>query len=76
MEIQDRELVRRLIDEDEDFRNKYETHREYDTMISRLEKKPFLSATDTLERSRLKKLKLALKDELERALAEHRRTMQ
>lgn len=76
MELQDRELVRMLIEEDEGFRDKYKTHRDYDTRISRIEKKPYLSPEDSVERMKLKKLKLALKEQLEQELAKHRRTMQ
>ncbi|MFQ5465685.1 MAG: DUF465 domain-containing protein [Thermodesulfobacteriota bacterium] len=72
MGVQDKELlVKRLLEEDEDFRDIYKTHKEYDAKISRIEKKPFLSPSDSAEKSRLKKLKLALKDEIEEVLSRH-----
>ncbi len=66
----DKEMVEKLIGEDEDFKKKYKAHKEYERKIERLEKKANLTPGEELERNRLKKLKLALKDEMERKLAE------
>lgn len=72
MESHDQELVKRLIEEDESFRENYRAHKDYETKISKLEKKSHLSPEDSVEKSKLKKLKLALKEEMEKTLARHR----
>jgi uncharacterized protein YdcH (DUF465 family) len=72
METQDHDLVERLLKEDEAFRDKYRSHRDYENKIARLDKKAHLSGEETVEKNRLKKLKLALKDEMERMLAVRR----
>ncbi|HLC18244.1 MAG TPA: DUF465 domain-containing protein [Thermodesulfobacteriota bacterium] len=67
------ELVEKLIKEDENFRRVYTTHKTYGKKIEEMEKKARLSADETLEKKRLKKLKLALKDEMEKILSEHKK---
>jgi len=66
------ELVERLLREDEDFRKAYTVHREYERKVSAMEKKVHLTAEEDLEKKKLKKLKLALKDKMERIIAAHR----
>lgn len=66
----DKEMVEKLIKEDEDFKKKFKTHKDFERKIERLEKKSHLTPEETIEKNRLKKLKLALKDEMERKLAE------
>ncbi len=63
-------IVEKLIEEDEEFRKKYKIHKDYERKIDRLEKKSHLTAEESLEKNRLKKLKLALKDEMEKKLSE------
>jgi len=69
----DKEQVEKLIEEDEDFKKKYKAHKDYERKIERLEKKAHLTPEQTIEKNRLKKLKLALKDEMERKLDESSR---
>lgn len=57
-------LVKKLLDEDAAFRKSYKTHKDYETKLARFEKKPHLTPVETIEVNRLKKLKLALKDEM------------
>lgn len=66
------EWVKKLLEEDEAFRKTYKAHKDYENQISRLEKKPHLSAEETVEKNRLKKLKLALKDEMEKIISVRR----
>jgi len=66
------ELVKKLLEKDELFRNAYKTHRDYENQLEKLQKKPRLSSTETAEKNRIKKLKLALKDEMERKISEYR----
>jgi len=69
----DKEMVEKLIEEDEDFKKKFKTHKDFERKIERLEKKAHLTPEETIEKNRLKKLKLALKDEMERKVAESSR---
>lgn len=73
MENQDQEVIKRLLEEDEGFRVKYKTHKEYSSKLDRMEKKPHLNEQETIEKNRLKKMKLALKDEMEKIIASHKR---
>ena len=52
--------------ENEDFKKVFEAHRGYKKQVDEIEKKHLLSAQDEVEIKRLKKLKLALKDEMEK----------
>ncbi|MBI5491817.1 MAG: DUF465 domain-containing protein [Deltaproteobacteria bacterium] len=67
------EMVKKLLAEDDAFKKTYKAHKDYENKINRLEKKPRLSAEETVEKNRLKKLKLALKDEMEKIISERRR---
>lgn len=69
MKDQNQGIVKRLLEKDTIFRRSYETHRDYETRLAKLEKKAHLSAADMVERNRLKKLKLALKDEMEKIIS-------
>lgn len=73
MDEQKDELVQKLLDENETFRNNYKAHKDYGSKVARLDKKPFLNAEETAERARLKKLKLALKDEMEKEISKYRK---
>jgi uncharacterized protein YdcH (DUF465 family) len=66
------ELVKKLIEKDELFRSAYKTHKDYENKLEKLEKKPRLSSIETAEKNKMKKLKLALKDEMEKKLSEFR----
>lgn len=64
------EVVKKLLEEDEGFRKVYKNHQDYESRVAKLEKKPRLTADETMEKNRLKKLKLALKDEMEKLLSD------
>jgi uncharacterized protein YdcH (DUF465 family) len=65
-------LMKRLLEEDESFRKRYDAHRDYEKQVDAMEKKSHLSVAEMMEKKRLKKLKLALKDEMEQIIAGHR----
>ena len=67
--LEQKELVERLLEENEEFRKAFEEHREYKRRVKELEKKGVLTEDERLEEKRLKKLKLALKDRMEEMLA-------
>ena len=65
------ELVKKLLEEDEGFRSTYKTHRDYEEKRARIDRKKRMTPEDEVERNRLKKLKLALKDEMEKRISNY-----
>ncbi len=65
-------LTKRLLEEDESFKKRFDAHRDYEKQVETMEKKSHLSVEELMEKKRLKKLKLALKDEMEQIIADHR----
>ncbi len=65
----DDELTKRLLTEDDLFRKRYDTHKDYEKQIEVMDKKAHLDANELIEQKRLKKLKLALKDEMEQMIS-------
>jgi len=59
------ELIEKLLEEDEEFKNIYFEHRELDEVVNNLEKKENMTFDDEVEVRRLKKIKLSLKDRME-----------
>ena len=59
----------RVSREDPGFRRLQEKHREYDGQLKRLRSQRYLSDEEKMEEVRLKKMKLALKDQMEAMLA-------
>jgi uncharacterized protein YdcH (DUF465 family) len=59
----------RLSREDPGFRRLQEKHSEYDRRLKELRSQRYLSEEEKLEEVRLKKMKLALKDQMEAMLA-------
>ncbi len=65
-------LTKKLIEEDDSFKKRFDAHRDYEKQVNAMEKKSHLSVEELMEKKRLKKLKLALKDEMEQIIADHR----
>ena len=59
----------RVSREDPGFRRLQQKHREYDRRLQELQSQRYLSDEQKLEEVRLKKMKLALKDQMETMLA-------
>ncbi len=66
--LEQTELVKRLLEENEAFKKAFLEHKEYKQRVWELEKKGILNDNEVLEEKKLKKLKLALKDEMEQML--------
>lgn len=71
MEAYEQEVINRVLEEDENFREAYKAHKKYENRLERIEKKPRLSPEEKLELKEIKKLKLALKDEMNKILAKY-----
>jgi uncharacterized protein YdcH (DUF465 family) len=66
------ELKRKLLQTDEEFRQLATQHQDLDQKIHNLAIRHYLSEPEQLEETRLKKRKLALKDQMEDILRRHR----
>ena len=50
----------------------WDDHLEYERQLEEFNRRPYLTAAETLERKRLQKLKLAGRDRMEQILAKYR----
>jgi uncharacterized protein YdcH (DUF465 family) len=55
-----------IFETDAELQRLAEKHRQYDSELQKLSQSPYLSSEDLIEEIRLKKLKLHVKDEMER----------
>jgi uncharacterized protein YdcH (DUF465 family) len=67
------EIREQLLHADAEFQKLVEEHARYSSQLQQITKAPYLSAEDLLLESELKKLKLRLKDEMERRVAEFKK---
>ena len=72
MEKQDLELIARLSEQDPELKKFWDEHHEYERLLDQFNRRPYLTAAETLERKRLQKLKLAGRDRMEQILAKYR----
>ncbi len=63
------ELMKRLLVENDLFRKRYNAHKDYEHQIEMMDKKAHLDVDEVMEQKKLKKLKLALKDEMEQIIS-------
>ncbi len=70
-QIQD-ELKAHLMATSEEFRQLVAKHAEYKRQVEAIEAKPHLTPDDEVEESRIKKLKLRLKDQMNQFMARHK----
>ena len=67
------EVKNLLLESDQQFRTLAEQHHQLDDRLHQLIDKHYLSATEQIEETNLKKKKLALKDQMESILREYAR---
>jgi len=72
MEKADEELVARWIDKDPELKRHIDEHREFERQLEEFNRRPYLTAAETVERRRIQKLKLAGRDRIEQILAQYR----
>lgn len=66
------ELKAHLMDTNEEFRRLVQQHGDYARKLDELEALPHLTEQEQIEETRLKKLKLRLKDQMESMLSHYR----
>ena len=62
-----------LVATNEQFRELVDQHHNYDEQLQQLSSKVYLNDEEQLEEVRLKKLKLRLKDEMQRMIQQHKK---
>lgn len=72
MDERDATLIEKLARENEEFRRLLDEHRSLEKDLEQYEHKPYLTASQSMERARLKKLKLLSKDKMEAILRQYR----
>ncbi len=72
MEKHEEEMIRSLIDRDEELRRCYEEHVELEKQLATLQHKHFLTPEEELERKRIQKVKLAGKDRMMEILGRYK----
>ena len=72
MEKADLELIEELTDKDPELKKFWDEHHELERQVAEFNRRPYLTAAETLERKRLQKLKLAGRDRMEQILAKYR----
>jgi uncharacterized protein YdcH (DUF465 family) len=66
------ELKAHLMETNEEFRKLVGQHSEYAQKLEKLEAQPHLTYDDQVEETRLKKMKLRLKDQMEAIVSQYR----
>jgi len=72
MERQDEELIRSLLDRDQELRQFYLEHLELEKQLASLQHKHYLTPEEELECKRIQKIKLAGKDRIMEILVRYR----
>ncbi|MGA2518242.1 MAG: DUF465 domain-containing protein [Thermodesulfobacteriota bacterium] len=72
MTTKEEALIEKLVRENEEFSKVKQAHTQLAKQLDELEKKPFLTPQDEVEIKIIKKKKLALKDQMEKILMQHR----
>ena len=73
MEKTDLELIEQLTSQDPELKKFWDEHLEFERHLEEFNRRPYLTAAETMERKRLQKLKLAGRDRMEQILAKYRR---
>jgi len=73
MEHRDLELINRYVEEDEELRKYVNEHEEFEKRLEEFNRRVYLTPDEEFERKRLKKLKLAGRDQIERILNRYRK---
>ncbi len=72
MEKQDLEIIAQWMERDAELKRYIAEHEEFERRLEEFNRRPYLTAAETMERKRLQKLKLAGRDQIEKILAKYR----
>jgi len=72
MERQDLEIIAEWKGQDPELKRYLDEHEEYERQLEEFNRRPYLTAAESMERKRLQKLKLAGRDKIEQILAKYR----
>ena len=72
MEERDLDLIRVWKEQDPELKQRVDEHEDYERRLEEFNRRPYLTAEETLERKRLQKLKLAGRDKIEEILVKYR----
>ena len=73
MEERDEKLISQLIKDNKILKECVEQHKEYEKQLEEYNKRIHLTTEESMKRKKIQKLKLSVRDQVERILAEHRR---
>jgi uncharacterized protein YdcH (DUF465 family) len=73
MPISPRELHELLLASNNEFQRLASEHSRYETQLEQLTKQPYLNSEDLILEIKLKKMKLRVKDEMEKFISQHQR---
>lgn len=71
--MKEEEIVEILKRENEEFKRLAEEHRSLDNMLTEMDRKPYLTAEEEIERKRIQKLKLNKKDRMAELIREYKK---
>jgi len=72
MERSDLEIIAEWKERDPDLKRFLDEHLEFERRLEEFNRRPYLTADESIERKRLQKLKLAGRDKIEKILAGYR----
>lgn len=72
MERSDLEIIAEWKERDPDLKRFLDEHLEFERRLEEFNRRPYLTADESIERKRLQKLKLAGRDRIEQILAKYR----
>ena len=72
MEKRDEKLIERLVEKNEELKKCMDEHLEFEKKLEKLNRKAHLTLEEEVEKKRIKKLKLAGRDEIEKILSKYR----
>ena len=73
MEEKELHMIRELSAKDKELKNLWDEHVDFEKKLEELERKPYLTPEERLEKRRIQKLKLAGKDRIAQILAKYRK---
>ncbi|MBI4643736.1 MAG: DUF465 domain-containing protein [Deltaproteobacteria bacterium] len=72
MERQDLEIIAEWKERDPELKRYLDEHEGFERRLEEFNRRPYLTAAESMERKRLQKLKLAGRDKIEQILAKYR----